>query len=207
MIILDKIIIIYRKMQAPDVELMPELTDRQRQLYEWLQTQPSVSVEETAQRLAISTATAYRDVRALTQAGLVIKTGHGVKLAPPAEAAPAQTDKCTFCAGTVSQRTGIVLQLHDGKQVKACCPHCGLMALDQLSVSTALAADFLYGRMINARQAVFLLESTVKPCCTPSVLCFASQDDAQRFQLGYGGQVCSLAQALARLHSIMALGT
>jgi hypothetical protein len=183
---------------------MPTLNDRQQILYEWLQTQHSATIEEIEARLGISPATAYRDIRALVEAGLAQKTNRGLKLPAPVDPAPASA-KCAFCGGMLNERSAFVFQLKDGSQRSACCPHCGLMALDQLEVTTALASDFLYGRMINARQATFLLESAVSLCCEPSVLCFASQEQARRFQLGFGGLICSLDQAAVRLKEIMSI--
>jgi hypothetical protein len=183
---------------------MPKLTDRQNLLLEWLQTQGSASIEEIQGHFSISPATAYRDVRAVVESGLALKTSNGVRSGPPAEPCP-PGEKCAFCGGTVNERTAFVVLLHDGGQRTACCPHCGMLALGQLEVSAALACDFLYGRMINARQAVFLVSSSVNLCCEPSVLCFATPDQARRFQLGFGGQLCDLDQAAVRVKEIMAI--
>ena len=183
---------------------MQILTDRQQQLHDWLQIQGSASIAEIEKHFAISSATAYRDARTLVDAGLALKTKRGVKLAQPVEFSHLGT-KCAFCGGAINERASFVIQMQDGSQRNACCPHCGLMALDQPGVASAIACDFLYGRMINARQAAFLLESTVNLCCEPSVLCFASQEEAQNFQKGFGGTICTLDEAEARLAEIMTL--
>ncbi len=184
---------------------MATLTDRQQQLNEWLQNQHHISIDEIKGRLGISAATAYRDTRALIQAGLAEKTNRGIKFSTPAEPAR-QQGKCAFCGGPIHERAFFVIQMQDGVQLRACCPHCGLMALNQTGVASALANDFLYGRMINARQAAFLVKSSVYICCEPSVLCFASEDDARHFQSGFGGELCTLDQAKARVTEIMSLG-
>ena len=157
------------------------------------------------EHFGISVATAYRDTRALAQAGLAIKTSGGVKLAPPAETSPEIPGSCFFCGGAINKRTMFVIQMQDGSQRSACCPHCGMMALGPEGLS-ALASDFLYGRMVNVRQAAFLLGSWVSLCCEPSVLCFANQEEAESFQLGFGGQVYSLEQAIARIKQLALLG-
>jgi DeoR family transcriptional regulator, copper-sensing transcriptional repressor len=180
------------------------LTDRQGKILDWLQTHPSAAIEEIRAQFAISTATAYRDARALVQTGLALKTSGGVRLAPPPDSPPSD-GKCLFCGAPVNERAPFVFQLQDGSQRRACCPHCGLMSLNHPKIVTALASDFLYGRMVNARQATFLFGSSVHLCCAPSVLCFASEGDARRFQTGFGGQVFSLEQAVAELHQVMAL--
>jgi hypothetical protein len=183
---------------------MGNLTDRQQILYEWLQSQHTTTIEEIGTRLGISPATAYRDARALVEAGLAQKTNRGIRL--PTSVEPTRdSKKCAFCGGILNERSAFVFYLKDGTQRNACCPHCGLLALDQLDVTTALASDFLYGRMVNARQATFLLESTVSLCCEPSVLCFANEEDARLFQIGFGGTIAALDQAAARLKEIMSI--
>jgi DeoR family transcriptional regulator, copper-sensing transcriptional repressor len=180
------------------------LTDRQEKILEWLQTNRSASIEDIRAQFAISTATAYRDARALVQAGLALKTNGGVRLAPPNDTAHAE-GKCFFCGAPVNERAPFVIQLQDGSQRRACCPHCGLMSISHPKVVTALASDFLYGRMVNARQATFLFGSSVDLCCAPSVLCFATEADAQHFQTGFGGQVFNLDQAIAEINQVMSL--
>lgn len=180
------------------------LTDRQQQLFEWLQIQSSVSVLEIEDHFGISSPTAYRDIRVLVQSGRAIKMNYGIKLASIEE--PGQpVGKCTFCGGTIHQRVSFVILKVDGSHQSACCPHCGLMALDTPDVQSALASDYLYGRMVNARQATFLLNSSVFICCEPSVLCFADVKKARCFQAGFGGEICSLDQAKARVKEIMTL--
>jgi DeoR family transcriptional regulator, copper-sensing transcriptional repressor len=177
------------------------LTDRQQELLEWLQTKQAASMSEIQVRLAVSAATAYREAHALVEAGLAHRARGGVKLGSPA----ALAGPCLLCGGAISPRGPFVLQLRDGSQRSACCPHCGLLALNQGLAVTALAADFLYGRMVNARRAAFLLGSKVALCCNPSVLCFASVAEARRFCRGFGGQVCMLDHAVTRLQELMAL--
>lgn len=188
-------------MRVKDNDLtMGNLSDRQETLLEWLKARDSVSIGEIESRFGVSPATAYRDARALIQAGAAVRTTQGIKL-PPAY----QEDRCAFCNGPINERTLFVFQLQDGSQRKACCPHCGLMGIGQLDVVAALSADFLYGRMVNARQAVFLVESSVNLCCAPSVLCFTSREEALNFQKGFGGQLCALDEATAWVKDIMLL--
>jgi len=183
---------------------MPTLTDRQQKLLAIIQTGQFASIEQIVAHFDVSTPTAYRDIRALVDAGLAVKTSRGVKIAPSPE--PPRLDrKCFFCSAPLSERTAFILQMQDGSQLNACCPHCGLMALSRLGVQSALTSDFIYGRMVNARQAVYLLESSVNLCCEPTVLSFASESDANRFQMGYGGSIFTLEQALIRLHELMEL--
>lgn len=180
------------------------LSDRQHKLLEWLRSRRSVSIAEVQEYFAVSSATAYRDVRALLQAGLAVKTNDGLKIPPPPGRSRPQ-GQCFYCGGVINERTIFLIQLIDGNQRSACCPHCGLLALGEPDVTSVLASDFLYGRMVNARQATFLLGSKVSLCCDPSALCFASDEDARSFQQGFGGQICSLEQAIVQVQKLMQL--
>jgi DeoR family transcriptional regulator, copper-sensing transcriptional repressor len=186
------------------INLMQPLSDRQQHLIEWLKTCQLISIEEVKAHFGISQATAYRDIQVLIQNGQALKVNGGVRIAPESEPSY-QEGRCFGCGGTLNERTAFVIQMQDGAQRKTCCAHCGLLALKNEDVHTALASDFLYGHMINARQAFFVLESNVNPCCSPSVLCFLNEEDAFCFQKGFNGQVCNLGQAIKLLEELMHL--
>jgi hypothetical protein len=184
------------------------LSDRQQQLIDWLRSlrsQRSITVAEVQEHFGVSSATAYRDIKALIQAGLALKTSEGFKIPPPPGRFRPE-GQCFYCGGTINERTYFLIQLVDGNQRMACCSHCGLLALaGQPDVESALAVDFLYGRMVNIRQASFVVGSRVNLCCDPSVLCFTNPEDAGGFQQGFGGQVFSLEHAVVHLTSLMKL--
>jgi len=180
------------------------LTDRQMQLFEIPKSRQRISTEEIKTQFSISSATASRDIHSLVLAGLAVKASHGVKLAPPVEPS-FHEKKCSYCNGSLKERTIFIIQMEDGSRRNACCCHCGLMALDQPGVQAALVSDFIYGRMVNARQAIYVLGSRVSLCCEPSVLCFASEEEARCFQSGYGGNVLSMSSAISQLKSLMRL--
>jgi DeoR family transcriptional regulator, copper-sensing transcriptional repressor len=181
---------------------MPNLSERQQHLQEWLHTQKTASISEIEKQFEISPATAYRDARALIQAGMAVKTSNGIKIAVSSEL---EEEKCAFCGGKINERLAFIFQLEDSSQCKSCCPHCGLMALGRLKVRSAMATDFLYGHMVNVRDASYLLESSVNICCTPSVLCFTNEKVAMQFQSGFGGHICSLEAAVEQVEKMMAL--
>ena len=183
---------------------MQPLSDRQQKIFELLQTRQRISTEEIRAHFDVSPATASRDIHALVLAGLAVKASLGVRLAPQGEQ-PSQEKKCSYCNGMLKERTVFIIQMADGSQRSACCCHCGLLALEQTGVNTALACDFLYGRMINPRQAAYVLGSTVNLCCEPSVLSFDSEEEARRFQMGFGGNVFSMEQAIQELKGLMRL--
>jgi hypothetical protein len=177
---------------------MQTLTDRQQKILERLESNQSLSIEEIERDFGVSIATAYRDIQVLVKTGLALKTTGGVKLAKPI-GLPKPVEDCFFCGGTVQNRSAFVIQMEDGNQNRACCPHCGLLALKRPGAQSAFSNDFLYGKLVNARQAFFVFGSRISLCCEPSVLCFATEEDAYSFQLGYGGEILDLPQALARM--------
>ncbi len=184
--------------------MVPTLTDRQQQIVDLLHIRLKISTEEIKRRFSISAATASRDIHALVLSGEAVQTSHGIKLAPPREPA-VQERKCYYCGGSINDRTIFILQMEDGSQRNACCPHCGLMAIEQPGTQNALVRDFIYGRMVSASQAIYLLGSTVNICCEPSVLGFLSQEEATRFQTGFGGKTYALESVLAELKISMKL--
>jgi biotin operon repressor len=183
---------------------MATLTDRQTQLYDLLQTRQRISTEEIKAQFSISSATASRDIHALVLAGMAVKVSHGVKVAPPAELA-FHEKKCFYCNSPLKERTIFIIQMADGSQRNACCCHCGLMALEQVGVQTALAGDFIYGRMVNARQAIYVIGSSVSLCCEPSALCFANEEEARQFSRGFGGGLYNMFSAITQLKNLMRL--
>lgn len=184
---------------------MDYLSERQGLILQYLRERGPASIRDVQEFLGISSATIYRDISGLVNSGMVHRSRgrlvyrRGVNLDVP-EA------RCVMCGGSVNARTAISIHLEDGAQVLACCPHCGLMYITrQNKVSSALATDFLYGKIYNVSQVVYLLESQVQICCAPSLLCFASLEDANKFQTGFGGRVLSFEQALHALQAMMSL--
>lgn len=172
--------------------------NRQSQIIAWLREETSISVKELAKRLNVSTMTIHRDLNKLVTAGHVEKVHGGAVLTavPPASPQPL----CNLCGGSIQKRTAFLITLLDGAQRHACCPHCGLLILQDLkNVGAALITDFLYGRRVNAYQAYYVIESSVTICCVPSTLAFASDRDAARFQTGFGGNLKSFEGAIQYL--------
>jgi DNA-binding Lrp family transcriptional regulator len=181
------------------------LSERQGLILEYLRKLGSASVHEAQQHLDIPTATLYRDIANLVRAGR-LRRSHGRLYYQQSLQVEAPLTVCVMCGIGVNQRTAISIYLVDGSQVMACCPHCGLMYISRHpEVQSGLVTDYLYGKMHNVRQAVYLLNSEVQICCSPSLLCFASDEDAGRFQTGFGGQVLNFEQAMHRLNHMMSL--
>jgi DeoR family transcriptional regulator, copper-sensing transcriptional repressor len=170
---------------------------RQRRIMSWLREQKTLTIDQLVQKLGVSTMTVHRDLGTLEKAGLVEKVHGGVTLA---DVFAPDSRGCQLCGRPLEARTQFTLQTEAGEQLEACCPHCGFLLLDDCkSVARVLLRDYLYGRVLNAAQAYFVVDSDVALCCLPSTLCFASCSDAERFQRGFGGQVMDFETAQRHL--------
>ncbi len=175
-------------------------TDRQARIVEWLHEDNSLTIKALAERLDVSLMTVHRDLDKLTREGIVRKVHGGVMLAPQTQQNNVVERSCQLCGGRVRNRTAFTVTTKAGKRADACCPHCGLMLLQQVEeISSALTVDFLYGRRVNVYRATFVIDSDVRVCCIPSVLCFAAEDDAFKFQNGFDGQVMDFTQVTQHL--------
>ena len=183
-------------------------SERQARIMAWLQTENRLTIKQLAAQLAVSGMTIHRDLDKLAAAGLVEKVHGGVVLCVPEKGGGGETavsaiptaPLCKLCGGAVRARTGFVVTRQDGEKLSACCPHCGILLMQQVAdVSSALTPDFLHGRRINLFQAWFVIGSEVRVCCLPSTLCFATQTEAEKFQRGFGGELLDFAGAEAHL--------
>lgn len=179
---------------------MKNLSPRQQKILNLLTQKGDLTIAEIRALTGISQATAYREIYALKQAGVAQKTPGGLALLQPS------TDLCLHCRRPVHPRLVFHIELSHGDRRAACCAHCGLLALEHLPASRqAMTFDFLYGALLNAAQAWYVLESTVAPCCHPSTLAFANQANAERFAAAFGGQVYDFSAARGQIARLMAL--
>lgn len=171
---------------------------RQQQILQWLHEQKSVSVEELVSRLNVSVMTVHRDLDRLVKAGLVRKSYGCAALVESEATSPSR--RCSLCQNEIASRSTFIVNLPNGEVLNACCAHCGILLLGQQpEFISALARDFIYGRMTEATRAYYVLESRVQLCCLPSTLCFSTREDAQSFATGFGGTITDFAQACSYL--------
>lgn len=175
-------------------------TNRHQQILSLLAEQGAVSVDDLSRRLSVSAMTVHRDLDALQQSGRLRKVRGGAVLAAPPSIAE---DQCITCRMRPRRRLQVILHFSDGAEHRACCPHCGLltMARSREQITSVLVTDFLYERVTSARDASYVVAPDVALCCTPTILAFEAQRDAERFKTGFGGQVMDMETTLRFLQS------
>ena len=200
-------------------------TQRRKDLLAMIQEKGGLSLKEITEQFDVSKMTIHRDLDVLESRGLIRRIFGGAVPAddarttlPPAGPAPAPAparttapvqpmDSCLVCRRPVSQHLLYGITLASGEQFFACCPHCGLSAhLRQREfITAAMTADFISGRPHPAHRSFFVMGSCAAPCCTPSILTFENEDQARRFQTGFGGRVGPLQDALDYLQEEMSM--
>jgi hypothetical protein len=165
---------------------------------ELLQDEGRVVIAELSQTFAVSEMTVHRDLDRLAAHGRLRKVRGGA--VPVAETGP-NAARCLVCYKQPRRQMQVLFQGGDGRSWRACCPHCAVMGLGQLSdpPTGLLVTDFLYGRALPARIASFLIAPEITICCTPTVLAFEREDHARRFRRGFGGEVVDWATVCRRL--------
>lgn len=177
---------------------MKNLSPRQHEILKLLKRNQRLRAHDLQTTFNISKATAYRELEALTQLGLAQKIPGSI-----ASLGNAHAGDCIQCGRAIHAGLAFTLQMTDGHQVKTCCPHCGLMDIETRPGASAITTDFFYGTIVNANQAWYVLESMVAPCCSPSVLSFASHEIASRFAQAFNGTLADFSQARQHNHRLM----
>jgi DeoR/GlpR family transcriptional regulator of sugar metabolism len=172
--------------------------ERQTQILQRLRDQGTVATEDLVIHFGVSLMTIHRDLDVLVRDGLAVKVHGGVTL--PERVGKLAASTCQLCDQAIQSRIAFTIQVANGEPIQSCCPHCGILLLPTVrDVISVLTKDFLYGHTISAQQGIYLLDSTVTVCCKPSALCFASREDAARFQKGFGGMFMTFAEAQTQL--------
>ncbi len=179
-------------------------SDRRQQILLLLDERGSVTITSLSNVFQVSEMTIRRDLDELAAEGLLQKVRGG---AMSLKAETAVSDRCVICQKRPSYRTQVILQLAPNRQYFACCPHCGLMCLlqNERQVESMLVTGFIYGRTLAGHTAHYLTHPDISICCAPTILAFEQEEDVARFQVGFGGQICTLNGALAFLREAMSL--
>ncbi|GAB4178619.1 MAG: DeoR/GlpR family DNA-binding transcription regulator [Geothermobacteraceae bacterium] len=181
-------------------------TERRRDMLKRLQEQGSLGLSELAEIYGVSKMTIHRDLALLEERGQVRRIHGGAVPVRPAVVARSEEvgrprGECLICYRPATQHLLYRITLRNGEQREACCPHCGMAAHLNLGdqVAMAQAADYLSGQLHSAQRSFYLLGSSAAPCCRPSILAFADEESARRFQTGFGGTLGRLEDAIAYL--------
>jgi transcription elongation factor Elf1 len=176
--------------------------NREKQILDYLHANGSASIQQLAEAFGVSNMTIHRDLNKLVVSGQIQKRHGGAILVSPIH--EEREAACAMCGKPVSQRTVFIVKFESGEEKRACCAHCGLMLQSRTqSVWQAMTADYLYGHMISAGQAYYVIGSEVNICCVPSVLAFGSKPEAEKFQKGFGGQLLGMNDTVNYLHGMM----
>jgi len=185
--------------------------ERRKDIMCRLRQKGNVSVADLAEQHGVSKMTVHRDLALLEERGLLRRIHGGAVSASPKTAhqgrSPGQgRGECLICYRPATQHLIYRITLRNGEQREACCPHCGVSAHlamgDQISM--ALTADYLSGQMHTAHSSVFLFGSAATPCCRPSILTFSDEENARRFQAGFGGKLGGLEDVIGYLQEEVA---
>jgi hypothetical protein len=137
--------------------------------------------------------------------------------------APERPALCQVCGRVISKQTAFRMDTSD-QTIDACCPACAIhyMLHHPGAVRQALATDFGSGRLIPASSAYYDEGGDVQYCtlhnppvergpqgvsvrvydrCLPTLVAFASRDDADAYRQKHGGRVVTYDEALATIRS------
>ncbi|WP_333784936.1 DeoR family transcriptional regulator [Thermocrinis sp.] len=165
------------------------------------------TVKSLAEYFNVSLMTIYRDVRELEREGKIIRK-HGELLLKSEEEQFQETGVCAYCGKTLDRRLEFVYRLKS-KATFACCAHCGLLLYNDVQdkeIQSCMTRDFISGNPINCFSAWYVVGSSAKPCCIPSVIAFGNKEDAERFARGFGGKVFDFETALHAVEELMKRG-
>lgn len=177
--------------------------ERRKQILTWLEEVESLRVADISERLMVSEMTVYRDIAILVKDQSVLKTSNGISLI---ENTPDVSQGCAYCTKTIHNRLAVQFILTNQEIEQTCCMHCGLLRFNEIEarVSQVICRDFLKDTTLSAKRAIFLLESQLQMnCCQPEILAFASREQAQQFQKGFGGQLMTFHEASIAIEKAM----
>ncbi len=169
---------------------------RKEKILEILKDRKEITVKELSNIFKVSEMTIYREIKELEKEG-AIKRKHGsILLNTGKEKEIVSVPNCPICEKPITRAHPYKITV-ENEVIETCCEHCGLMMhkkLEDKEVS-ALTYDFITENPISALNAYYVVGSSAIPCCSPSVIPFASKEDAEKFRKGFGGRVMTFIEA------------
>ncbi len=164
------------------------------------------TAKELARYFDVSLMTIYRTLRELEEEGKIIRRHGTIELKKEEEL---KENTCAVCGKDVDLRLAFIYILKGGKKVHTCCAHCGLIAYRTLNsdkVEMAITRDFISCNPVNAFAAVYVVGSSVSPCCNPPAFVFAEKETAEKFAKGFGGYITDFSEAVVKMEELMKKG-
>lgn len=122
---------------------------------------------------------------------------------------------CFVCQRPLHPSQTFVVLSQTGREHRACCPRCGLRFVIESNGKASQATDFSNGKLIPAESAFYLEGSDLMQCCgsttmrtdggmicethydrcLPSLVAFATLQNARAYRHEQGGRLLDLAEA------------
>jgi hypothetical protein len=131
---------------------------------------------------------------------------------------PWEAGRCEVCQRPMHKETFYRVELQGGTSTEVCCPRCGLrFQRGRRDVKGAKVADYLTRKPLDAKEAFYVESSEVHPCCSmdvtrrdatggqytlawdrclPSLVAFATREQAEEFRRSQGGVIRTYSELL-----------
>jgi len=106
------------------------------------------------------------------------------------------TSDCPYCGMKITKfyKTSMAVEYKDGKKEHYCSISCLSKALKKhKNIKKIYAVDASNGKLIDAKSAIYLINSKITPTMNSRCVAFASKTTAKKFQKEYGGKVTSFS--------------
>ena len=177
--------------------------ERQKQILSWLKDEGTLKVSDISRNLNVSEMTIYRDIKPLIDEQKIVKTSNGITLTKEIDNS---SNHCSYCFKGINTKLSVQLIKINHQIEQTCCIHCGLLRYRdiQQEISQIICRDFLHDTTLSAKTGFFLINPDLHTnCCQPQVLTFNSIDEANKFQMGFGGDIYNFELVIDALNSQM----
>jgi DeoR/GlpR family transcriptional regulator of sugar metabolism len=183
------------------------MMNRKEKILEILKEKEQATVKELANIFKVSEMTIYRDIKELEKEGQ-IKRKHGIVLLKEDEEEENQSKEnvCPICEKTITRAHPYKISV-ENKTIEACCEHCGMILHKNYENKDvfAITYDFITENPITAFDAFYVVGSSAKPCCSPSVIPFSDKKMAENFVKGFGGKVLKFLEVYEEINKTINL--